>query len=291
MGQYSIRDIEILSGVKAHTLRTWEQRYDFLKPERSESNIRFYTDEQLRLILNISTLNRSGMKISKIAGLPAEALCNEVEKICCGESEPCNVRDGLIRAMIDFDEARFEKTLSCAILKRGFTATFNEIMFPLLSRTGVLWSTGVIRPAQEHFMSNLIRRKLLSAIDNQFVKKTAASRKMLLFLPEWEIHELVLLYSEYLLREHGHEVVYLGCSVPFGDVEFAVNSFNPHFLLTFFTMPLPEVEMQSYINKLATGFPLQKTICGGKQTEMQRLNLPANAVVVNTPEQLIAALA
>ena len=287
MGQYSIRDIEVLSGVKAHTLRIWEQRYGFLKPERTETNIRYYNDEQLKLILNIGTLNRNGMKISKIACLCNEELCREVERLSDVNGEPDAVLDAFVRAMIDFDEARFEKTLSSAILKRGFTATFSQLLFPLMTRTGILWSTGVIRPAQEHFISNLIRRKLLAAIDNQYINKTSKTRKFVLFLPEGETHELLLLFSEYLLREHNHEVAYLGNSVPFADIEFINKTFAPDYLLTFITVPLQEMEIHEYFDRLTEAFPRQKIICGGKQLELQKNKIPQNVSIVRCPADLL----
>jgi MerR family transcriptional regulator, light-induced transcriptional regulator len=291
MGQYSIRDIEVLSGVKAHTLRIWEQRYDFLKPNRTDTNIRFYDDEQLKLILNISALNRSGMKISKIACLCNEDLCKEVERLSEVNPGQDTILDSFIRAMIDFDEARFEKALSCSIMKHGFVNTFSELLFPMMARTGVLWSTGAIRPAQEHFISNLIRRKLLAAIDNQFVQKTAQSRRFVLFLPEGETHELTLLFTEYVLREHNHEVVYLGNSVPFEDIEFISQAYAPQYLVTYITVPIQQMGLQQYINNLAGLFPAQTVICGGKQFKMQNVKLPSNASLIYNSHDLLEVIA
>ncbi|MDB5282230.1 MAG: MerR family transcriptional regulator, partial [Bacteroidota bacterium] len=286
MGQYSIKEIESLSGVKAHTLRIWEQRYGFLKPERTDTNIRFYTDEQLKLILNISTLNRTGMKISKIACLKQDQLLKEVEKLSEHHVEPNAQLDALVHCMIDFDEARFEKTLSCGILKHGFEKAFTGLIFPLMLRTGTLWTTGVIRPAQEHFMTNLVRRKIIAAIDSQYVDKNADSRKFVLFLPEGERHELLLLFTEYLLRKNNHEVAYIGNSLPFNDIDVINNSFKPDYLVTYFTVPLQDITLQDYINRLSNSFPKQKLIFGGKQLLMQRVALPANAQSVCCVEEL-----
>lgn len=290
MGQYSIKDVETLSGVKAHTLRVWEQRYHFLKPQRSDTNIRYYTDEQLKLILNISTLNRTGMKISKIACLENEELCREVQKLSEEQVEPNAQLDALIHSMIDFDEARFEKTISCSVVKHGFEKTFSDLIFPLLSRAGILWSTGAIQPAQEHFISNLVRRKILAAIDGQYVQKNAESKRYALFLPEGETHELTLLFTEYLLRKRNHEVVYLGTSVPLKDVEFVCKSFDPHFLVAYFTIPLADTSVQEYVSSLATAFPDKKLIIGGKQVSQQKIQSQGNIRSVCCVNDLINAI-
>ncbi|MES2621196.1 MAG: MerR family transcriptional regulator, partial [Bacteroidota bacterium] len=190
MGQYSIKEVETLSGVKAHTLRIWEQRYDFLKPKRTDTNIRYYTDDQLRLLLNVGTLNRNGMKISKIAELNEGQLQDAIMSIQNTTNDPDNYLDSLIQAMIDFDERRFDKTLSSAIIKLGFEQAFLKLIFPFMVRTGILWSAGSVNVAQEHFMSNLIRRKIKVAIDGVFVESSTLSKKFVLFLPEGETHEI-----------------------------------------------------------------------------------------------------
>jgi DNA-binding transcriptional MerR regulator len=291
MGQYSIKEIESLSGVKAHTIRIWEQRYGFLKPERTDTNIRYYSDEQLKLILNISTLNRTGMKISKIACLEEAELKREVQKLSEVNVEPNAQLDALIHCMIDFDEALFEKTLSCAILKHGFEQAFTGLIFPLMLRTGVLWTSGVVRPAQEHFMTNLVRRKISTAIDNQYVNKNDDTRKFVLFLPEGERHELLLLFTEYLLRKNNHQVAYIGNSLPFNDIDFINNSFKPDYLVTYFTVPLPEISLQDYINKLSLSFLNRKIIIGGKQLLQQSIQLPANTQSVCCMEELLSFIA
>jgi DNA-binding transcriptional MerR regulator len=286
VSQYSIRDIEMLSGVKAHTLRIWEQRYDFLKPHRTDTNIRYYTDEQLKLILNISLLNRSGVRISKIAEMKAEDLNSAVMKISSENNEPNVYLDALIHAMLDFDELRFEKTLSSAIMRIGFQETFISIIFPFMQRAGMLWSTGAVRPIQEHFISNLIRRKISVAIDSQFVKVTESSKKFVLFLPSGETHELLLLFTEYLIRNHNHQVAYIGTSVPFDDIEFINANFKPDFLLTYFTVSPDEMPLQIYIEKLSASFPQTTIVVGGLQIASNALVFPDNVVPVFSIQQL-----
>lgn len=287
MAQYSIKEIETLSGVKAHTLRIWEQRYDFLKPRRTDTNIRYYDDGQLRLILNISMLNRNGFRISKIAEMSDKQLSDAVFKLTENSNEPNTLLDSLIHSMIDFSELRFEKTLSTAIMSLGFEQTFSELIFPFMIRTGVLWSTGVVRPAQEHFISNLIRRKISVAIDNQFVHRNENSRKFILFLPDGETHELMLLYSEYLLRKYNHEVAYIGCSLPFDDIDFINLTFKPDFLLTYITLTPAEMPLHSYLARLSECFPKLKIAVGGSQMQMHQAPVPANIYPILSPQDLL----
>lgn len=290
MGQYSIKEVETLSGVKAHTLRIWEQRYAFLKPKRTDTKIRYYSDEQLRLLLNIGTLNRNGMKISKIAELSEAELKDAVMSIHNSTSEPDNFLDSLIQSMIDFDENRFEKTLSSAIMKLGFEETFVKLIFPFMLRTGVLWTTGAINIAQEHFISNLIRRKIKVAIDNQFVEVSKKSKKFILFLPEEETHELLLLFTDYLLRKHNHQVIYLGASLPFEELSRAIDITKPDYLVTYLTVPLDKTSVQSYLKKLCSDNQRIKIIVGGVQLEHIKSALPSNCISVNSAAELFAAI-
>ncbi|MCS6820218.1 MAG: MerR family transcriptional regulator [Chitinophagales bacterium] len=287
MGNYSIKDIETLTGIKAHTLRVWEQRYDFLRPQRTETNIRYYNDEQLRLILNISMLNKNGFKISKIASMNWEDMQKEVLRISSIRDEPDVLLDSLIHAMIDFDESRFEKTLSQSILKHGFENTFTYVVFPMMERTGILWATGVVRPAQEHFISNLIRRKLCVAIDSLYVKETPSTKRFVLFLPEGETHELLLLFTEFMLRSRNHHVVYLGNSLPFDDIDFINKAFRPQYMVTYVTVPLSGISLNNYLQKLSSGFPEVKILVGGAQVRQQRLILPENVAVIHSVQNLL----
>jgi DNA-binding transcriptional MerR regulator len=285
MGQYSIKDIETLSGIKAHTLRIWEQRYDFLSPHRTDTNIRYYSDEQLKMILNIAVLNKNGYKISKIAEMDADQIKDIIIHLSeSGETEDV-LLDSLIHAMIDFDEIRFEKTLNAAIIRMGFIEAFEHLLIPFLQRTGLLWSTGVVKPVQEHFMSNLIKRKLAVAIDNQFVSRDSQTRKFVLFLPEGEWHELMLLFTDLILRTHNQEVIYLGCSVPLEDMKSLGPVFNPDYLVTFLTSPLHAVPVQQFLNDLSAAYPQLKVLVGGPQVSTG-LNLPANVIRIRSSQEI-----
>jgi DNA-binding transcriptional MerR regulator len=290
MAHYSIKDLEMLSGVKAHTLRIWEQRYDFLKPHRTDTNIRYYTDEELKKILNISLLNRHGLKISRIAHLSPQDISQKVMEITLQKQEPDIMLDALIHSMIEFDEGRFEKVLSQGIMKHGFERTFSEVIFPFMVRTGVLWATGSIKPAQEHFVSNLIRRKLSVAIDNIYVEKGVNSRRFVLFLPEGEVHELMLLYIEYVLRKNNHQVAYIGNSLPYEDIDFVNKAFNPDFLVTYFTIPTTDLPLQQYIDKLSAAYPSKTIIIGGGLIDAQQPALPYNVKHVRSINDLLMAI-
>ncbi|MCW5906519.1 MAG: MerR family transcriptional regulator [Chitinophagales bacterium] len=290
MGQYSIKEVETLSGIKAHTLRIWEQRYDFLRPKRTDTNIRYYNDEQLRLILNIGTLNRSGFKISRIAEMHPEQMKEEVLRVQNASSEPDFLLDSLIHSMLDFDEHRFEKTLSSAIVKLGFEDTFTKLVFPFLIRTGVMWQAGSVRVVQEHFISNLIRRKISAAIDGVYVEESNRSKKFILFLPDTENHELLLLYTEYLLRKHNHHVVYLGCSLPLNELEFIAQHFKPDYLVTYLTIPLEKGTLANYLKKVSTLIPRSKIIVGGSQLALSHVKLPDNCIAVQSAEALLDAI-
>ncbi len=288
MAEYSIKDLETLSGVKAHTIRIWEQRYNLLNPKRTDTNIRYYLDQDLRRILNVSLLNKNGFKISKIAEMHENEIMQAALKIANDNEEPNLLLDSLTHAMLDFDEARFEKVLNSAIMKLGFEEAFVKLILVFLQRIGVLWSTGAVNPAQEHFISNLIRRKLCVAIDNRYVELTKKSKRFLLFLPEGETHELLLLFAEYLLRKNNHYVIYLGSSVPFGDIDFVKEQFRPDCLLLFITIPMRDSSIFDYINKLATLFPSTNIYIGGAQLDLVKPDMPSNFTHIKSLEDLRA---
>ncbi len=217
-GQYSIKDLERLTGIKAHTLRIWEKRYNILEPNRTNTNIRFYSNDDLRKVLNIAILNNYGLKISKIVGLSADELHRKVLEIGTDHMEESVQIESLIVAMIDIDESRFERILSNCTIRMGFEQTVIKVLYPFFKKIGILWQTGSVNPAQEHFITNLVRQKLIVAIDSQGMTERADRKRYLLFLAEGELHELGLLFYNYLIQKAGHKVIYLGQSVPIKDV-------------------------------------------------------------------------
>ncbi len=276
MSTYSIKDLEQLSGIKAHTLRIWEQRYNLLQPKRTDTNIRFYDDDDLKLILNVALLNDNGVKISKIASMTSNELREEVMKL----TERSLTHDDQIHAlticMIEMDEERFDKILSTNILKLGFEQTMLNVIYPFMSKIGVLWQTGAINPAQEHFISNLVRQKLIVAIDGQISQR--GGKKFLLFLPEGELHEISILFASYLIKSKGHKVIYLGQSTPNDDLLAVYKLHQPEYLLTVITTSPSSEYVQEYIHALSERFGQAQILVTGYQVLGQDLTFPTNVV-------------
>lgn len=276
MSSYSIKDLEQLSGIKAHTLRIWEQRYNFIIPKRTDTNIRYYDDKDLKLILNVSLLRENGYKISKIAEMGKEQIAQVVLEITGKNSGFNDQIHFMVLAMIDLDEDRFEKIMSTNVLQTGLENTMFNIVFPFLSKIGVLWQTGSVSPAQEHFISNLIRQKLIVAIDACYVPGKEVNSKYLLFLPEGELHELGLLFCHYLVKSRKNKVVYLGQNVPLQDLIQTCKMYQPDYLVSIFTSAPLQAKVQQYINDLSSSLPGSTLLLSGYQVVGQDLRVPEN---------------
>ncbi len=286
MSTYSIKDLEQLSGIKAHTLRIWEQRYDFIKPKRTETNIRFYDDQDLKLILNVSLLKDNGHKISKISRMPYNQMQKEVLKLTDKKLSYTEQIHALTLAMIDHDEERFEKIMSTIILQIGFEETMIKVIYPFLIKIGVLWQTGSISPSQEHFISNLIRQKIIVAIDALYVPSSDYNKKFLLFLPEQEFHELTLLFSAYLIKSRKNKVIYLGQNTPFEDLINVYYAIKPDYLLTIMTSRPQTAEVQHYVDTLSQKFHNNTVLITGRQVIGQDIQIRDNILVLNKLEDL-----
>jgi len=230
--KYTIKDLERLSGIKAHTIRMWEQRYDFLHPERTPTNIRYYGPADLRKLLNVAVLNQKGIKISKIADMTEEEMNARVVEFTSDFGDQNTQIEGLVIAMIDLDELRFDHIISGCILRQGFESTMMNVIYPFFRKVGVLWQTGSINVAQEHFISNLIRQKLIVAVDSLPQPKRPDAKKFLLFLPDGELHEMGLLFHNYLIQKSGHQAIYLGQSLPLNDLREVLRIHNPNYCVT-----------------------------------------------------------
>lgn len=283
--KFSIKDLEALSGIKAHTLRIWEQRYGILKPERTDTNIRYYCNDELKQLLNITLLYNHGFKISKIAALDDRTIINEVNKIVDAQISPSDQIDSLIIAMVELDEKRFDKIISNNVLHHGFSSTIEKVLYPFLHKIGVMWQTGSINPAQEHFISNLIRQKLIVAIDGVLAPKKKGAQRFVLFLPENELHELALLYYTYLLKVNGHQVVYLGQSVPFDDLKKVVEIRKPDCLVTVFTHTMSDLE--DYIQRLGKTFSSTKIFISGSLLSELNSKLPPSIKIFKDPASFL----
>ena len=276
MAQYTIKELEHLSGIKAHTIRIWEQRYHILNPRRTDTNIRYYDDADLKSLLNISLLNERGYKISKIAQMEPEQIERKVAQLCDSPCACSHHVSALVAAMVDMDEVKFDKQLSTATLQLGLHSAMEEIIYPFLNKIGILWQTNNISPAHEHFVSNLIRQKLIVAIDGQTLRREEQSTTYILYLPEGELHELALLYMNYILRAHGQHVVYLGQNLPFPDLELTYDQFKGAYICTVLTSAPERDQVQHYLNRLSQRFPQTTIYIYGFQAQHDFLAMPPN---------------
>jgi len=289
MNHFSIKDIENLTGIKSHTLRIWEQRYGIPHPKRTSTNIRYYDDEDLKLLLNVSMLNRQGHKISKLTCLPKEELEKLASSYALNTSDTSLQLDTLLAAMFNLDESAFDKILSSHLLKNGLELTMTELFFPFMKRIGVLWQTGQVNPSYEHFMSNLIRQKMIVAIDSQNPAKKTESKKFLLFLPESETHELGLLFANYIIRSRGHQSIYLGQNLPYTDLDAVVSQYQPDFIMTVITSTPLKHTPQTFINNVSERFKNQKILMTGIQiTGNKTLHAPSNVRFVEDLPEFIS---
>lgn len=261
--QYSIKDLEQLSGIKAHTLRVWESRYQVLTPKRTGTNIRYYDTEDLKHVLNISVLCDHGWKISKIASMHKSQLSEEVIKLTLDYSHYPDQILSLTLAMVDLDEPRFEKTIALNIRKIGLVKTMTEVIYPFFTRIGILWHTGSINPAQEHFITHLIRQKLIVAIDSQVQSPTPTSKKFIAFLPDGELHEIGLLFATWLIKSHNHSVFYMGQSLPAKDLVEVCKLLDPDYLFGVFSGAIAPDAGEEYIALLAKALPAKKIMLTG----------------------------
>jgi DNA-binding transcriptional MerR regulator len=285
---YSIKDLERISGIKAHTLRIWEQRYRIIKPLRSDTNIRSYSDEELKILLNIGILNNNGFKISNIAAMPRVEIESSVLEITKNSDDATVQIENLLIAMVEMDEERFEKFISANIIRIGFEKTFKTLIVPFLSRVGVLWLTNSINPAQEHFISNLIRQKVIAAIDGIHQVYDPLAPKCLLFLPENELHEINLLIANYFLKNNGFKTIYLGQNVPYSDLEMVYNLHQPKYIVSVFTCTNSANSIQKYVQKIAEDFSKTMLLFSGYETNNLELPLPTNVKLYHGPDELVA---
>lgn len=276
MNKFTIKDLENLSGIKAHTIRIWEQRYSFLKPQRTSTNIRYYSNLELKMLLNISLLNKYGYKISHINRMSNEELREKTLTLTGSEAQQERIINELIQHMVDVELDGFEKVLDQHIQLRGIEKTITYIIFPFLERIGILWLTDHINPAQEHLITNIIRQKLIVGIDNASTPLSLKT-KMLLFLPENEHHEIGLLFLQYMLKIRGVKVIYLGASVPVKDLDYVVELKKPDYIYTHLTTVIKEFNFDKFINNLKQHFPQQQIIISGLMAQtFEKKIMPPN---------------
>ncbi len=273
MNSFTIRDLENLSGIKAHTIRIWEQRYNFLRPNRTGTNIRYYCNEELKTVLNISLLNRYGYKISHIDKMSEGELANHIVTLTAAEARQERAVNELIYHMIDLDIERFEDALDDYIKLCGIDKSIQQLIFPFLNRIGILWQTNHIHPAQEHLVTNIIRQKLIIGIEGA-VTPVQLKKTVLLFLPEGEYHELGLLYVYYLLKNRGAKPIYLGANIPITDVEFVAKLKTPDFLYTHLTCIGGSFNFEKYLAQVHQQIPAIPFVISGQITRNSTHKIP-----------------
>lgn len=246
MNTFTIKDIENLTGIKAHTLRIWEQRYNLLLPRRKETNHRIYDNDDLKALLRVAQLYHGGIKISHIAAMTTEEIISATLEPRGGEHLYTSYVNQLIECSVEFDQPRFERIFHSISLHMGFEKCITKVIYPFLHRIGLLWVTGNVIPAQEHFASTIIRSKLMVATDGLDVPVTSDDY-YLTFLPEGEFHEIPLLYINYLLKKNGRLVTNLGPDVPLDDVTYFVRYKQPTHLLTYVMTQLSKTDLDAYI--------------------------------------------
>ncbi len=283
---YSIKDIENICGIKAHTLRVWEKRYGILVAKRTETNIRYYTEEDLKNALNISILYRKGMKISKLAKLSKEELSLRVAEITEIDDSFEKNLDTLSISMLELDEYKFTQILNKNIEQKGFDETMENVIYPLLEKINLMWVADSINEVHETFVLNIIMHKLIVEIDkipNQ--QRNSNKPRFLLYLPENESQKLSLYYMYYFLKKQQFPVFYFGNSISLRQLVLATNNYKPDYLFTIINDSFSEQEMQPYIDQILEEFD-GKLIISGYQAVNQSIQSTENCLVLSSLEEV-----
>jgi DNA-binding transcriptional MerR regulator len=291
---FSIKDLENLSGIKAHTIRIWEKRYGLLSPERTKTNIRFYSLASLQNLLNITLLYKNGIKISKISALNPEQILEECDAIATKTANRNLVNNNLKIAMLNFDAPMFEATYQKLLKGKNFGKVFVSYFVPLLKEIGFLWQTDSIMPAHEHFITALIKQKILIHIEKEQHKPIRQRETYILFLPESEIHDLGLLYLSYELLKSGYKVIYLGQSLPIKSLELFLNSDHKTTFVSYCTVAPSSEAIQNYVEELhdriISNCHSELWLLGNKVLELDASKLPDTTKIFTSVSDVIHSM-
>lgn len=292
---FSIRDLENLSGIKAHTIRIWEKRYGLLTPERTSTNIRTYNLSNLQKLLNVTLLYNNGYKISKIAKIPEENIPLMVREIVAKSSVKNHAINAFKLSMVNFDQTMFTNTYNGLLADRSFREIFKEVFIPLLNELGLLWQTDTISPAHEHFITALIKQKILINTEKlQDRQPTKRDKVFVPFLPENEIHEIGLLYINYEITLRGYKSIYLGQTVPLDTLKDVMKYFDNLVFLSYFTVVPSKDKIDKYIydfSKMVQGYANPRFWVLGHQTQhLDNTNMPHFIKTFNSIEQVVSEL-
>lgn len=278
---YSIKDIEKLSGVKTHTLRVWEKRYGIIEPKRTDTNIRYYLDDDVQKILNIALLKKKGYRISTISKMSMEEVRAKVAELSDVDVEFEDQVDGLILSMLELDESKFSRIINHNIDQRGFEEAMEVVIYPLLDKLSMMWIAGSVKSVHETFVSSIIRRKMIVSID-ALKPDLQRDERVIVYLPEGETHELSLLYLHYVLKKNGFSTLNLGGAVPLIDLLEGQAIFKSQYIFTIFNDSFSEAPLQPYVDQLAKNIKEAKIIISGYQTIKQKLSLPPRVTVLHS---------
>jgi DNA-binding transcriptional MerR regulator len=263
MTHYTLYELEKLTGILAATIRVWERRYNIIKPKRTDTNRRWYDDDELRRLINISIIYHSGIKISKIAKYSESELEEKAEFLTRDSFISDTHIKSLIVAMLSFNGNAVNEILLRSIINSGFEETFSSVVFPFLRRVGIMWHTGSINTGAEHFITNIFRGRLISAIDSLPPADDPKSKRVIMFLPDNELHEMGLLFYSYLIRKMGHMVLYLGQTTPFYALTEVNEKWHSDILVTGVLSDLSISEPEEYLKNLSSTFKSQKILVSG----------------------------
>ncbi|UJH67982.1 MerR family transcriptional regulator [Allomuricauda sp. SCSIO 65647] len=292
---FSIRDMENLSGIKAHTIRIWEKRYNLFTPERTSTNIRTYSLASLQKLLNITLLYNNGYKISKIARISEGEIPKKVSEIISSTSEKSHAINALKLAMVNFDQSLFYETYDALLEKKSFKEVFYDVFIPLLTELGLLWQTDTISPAHEHFITNLIKQKIHVHVEQLQSRAPRRNDKVFaLFLPENEIHEIGLLYVNYEILLRGYKTIYLGQTMPLENLGDLLKYFDNIHFVSYFTVSPTKDRLEKYItdftNDLNRHGQSKLWILGRQLQHLSSHELPSSVRTFGTIDQLAEAL-
>ncbi|WP_432411507.1 MerR family transcriptional regulator [Rasiella sp. SM2506] len=294
--KFSIKDLENLSGIKAHTIRIWEKRYGLLEPSRTDTNIRAYNLDSLKKLLNIKFLYEQGYKISKIAVLNKEELAAMVTELAkCNEEEHSIFSFKM--AMFQFDQQLFATTYQALLLNHTFPEIFQTVFIPLLTELGILWQTGTIDPCHERFVSEMIKQKIVLNIESQYQylgNTLAEPPTFALFLPYKEIHDIGLVYANYLCVSHGINTIYLGGNISLNSLKEVVKHHEKIVFLTYLTVEPSHQSIQDFCEQYNTHIGVREKnplwLMGSKVCSLENKKLPKNVTAIKSIQHLTEAL-
>lgn len=292
MYNFSIKDLENLSGVKAHTIRMWEQRYKLLEPKRTDTNIRYYDGNDLKLLLNVSLLIDMGYKISRISSMSEAEMRAIIQEEKPIQSEEKHLLNILKISLLNYDEELFQNVMSKYTSDHSFESAFRNLLVPFMAHIGLLWQTDAICPAQEHFISNLIRQKLFNAIDQCETSVNREHKPFVLYLPEGEIHEIGLLMLHYLIRKKGYRSIFLGTSVPFCDLQQVQQRMGDVKFVSFLTTHPATQDLPKYLAKIVKEFSATSSTFhfSGQVINGTPSPDPALVKLYRSPDEIVADL-